>query len=106
MAAFKRISAVLIGSVGALLVFIGLTHDYLDPNHYPGFGYKQFKVTFIGATLVAIPIMYLLSRSYSFASTILWARQTYVLARIFNLMYELQTIQRPSASLLIGARAR
>ena len=26
--------------------------------------------------------------------------------RIFNLMYELQTIQRPSASLLIGARAR
>ena len=27
-------------------------------------------------------------------------------ARIFNLMYELQTIQRPSASLLIGARAR
>ena len=30
----------------------------------------------------------------------------YVLARIFNLMYELQTIQRPSASLLIGARAR
>ncbi len=29
-----------------------------------------------------------------------------VLARIFNLMYELQTIQRPSASLLIGARAR
>ena len=29
-----------------------------------------------------------------------------VLTRIFNLMYELQTIQRPSASLLIGARAR
>ena len=29
-----------------------------------------------------------------------------LLARIFNLMYELQTIQRPSASLLIGARAR
>ena len=29
-----------------------------------------------------------------------------ILARIFNLMYELQTIQRPSASLLIGARAR
>ena len=28
------------------------------------------------------------------------------LTRIFNLMYELQTIQRPSASLLIGARAR
>ena len=28
------------------------------------------------------------------------------LPRIFNLMYELQTIQRPSASLLIGARAR
>ena len=28
------------------------------------------------------------------------------LSRIFNLMYELQTIQRPSASLLIGARAR
>ena len=27
-------------------------------------------------------------------------------SRIFNLMYELQTIQRPSASLLIGARAR
>ncbi len=26
--------------------------------------------------------------------------------RIFNLMYELQTIRRPSASLLIGARAR
>ena len=30
----------------------------------------------------------------------------FVQARIFNLMYELQTIQRPSASLLIGARAR
>ena len=29
-----------------------------------------------------------------------------VQTRIFNLMYELQTIQRPSASLLIGARAR
>ena len=29
-----------------------------------------------------------------------------LVARIFNLMYELQTIQRPSASLLIGARAR
>ncbi len=29
-----------------------------------------------------------------------------LLTRIFNLMYELQTIQRPSASLLIGARAR
>ena len=28
------------------------------------------------------------------------------LTRIFNLMYKLQTIQRPSASLLIGARAR
>ena len=26
-----------------------------------------------------------------------------VFTRIFNLMYELQTIQRPSASLLIGA---
>ena len=32
--------------------------------------------------------------------------QTILSARIFNLMYELQTIQRPSASLLIGARAR
>ncbi len=29
-----------------------------------------------------------------------------LLSRIFNLMYKLQTIQRPSASLLIGARAR
>ena len=29
-----------------------------------------------------------------------------IYTRIFNLMYELQTIQRPSASLLIGARAR
>ncbi len=29
-----------------------------------------------------------------------------IFTRIFNLMYELQTIQRPSASLLIGARAR
>ena len=33
-------------------------------------------------------------------------RALVVLTRIFNLMYELQTIQRPSASLLIGARAR
>ena len=32
--------------------------------------------------------------------------QAEVYTRIFNLMYELQTIQRPSASLLIGARAR
>ena len=59
MAAFKRVSVVLISGVGALLLFIGLTYDYWDPNRYPGFGYKQFTVTFIGAILVAIPIIYL-----------------------------------------------
>ena len=85
LAAFKRVSVVLISGVGALLLFIGLTYDYWDPNRYPGFGYKQFTVTFIGAILVAIPIIYLLSCSYPLASTLLCARQPYILGIAFGL---------------------
>ncbi len=36
----------------------------------------------------------------------LYAVPTKVLTRIFNLMYDLPTFQRPSASLFIGARSR
>ena len=85
MPALKRLSAVLIAGVGALLLYIGLTDDHWDPNRYPAFGYKQLTATFTGATLVATPIMYLLWHRYSFVRALLRARQLYVLVIAFGL---------------------